>query len=79
MPIKLDRIFQHPILEPVKEHAWEAAAVFNCAAVYHENHYHLVYRATDIDASGKDGPFISSLGTAINTDGFHLKELNFPC
>ncbi|RKX73976.1 MAG: glycosidase, partial [Spirochaetes bacterium] len=37
MPIKLDRVFEHPILEPLATNSWEAAAVFNCAAVYHDN------------------------------------------
>ena len=35
MPIKLKRVFPHPILKPVAAHKWEAAAVFNCAAIYY--------------------------------------------
>ncbi len=78
MPIKLERIFQHPILEPDVKHDWEAAAVFNSAAVYHDNRYHLIYRATDIDASGRDGPFISTLSHAVSTDGLHFKRTDTP-
>lgn len=78
MPIKLARVFEHPILEPVLDHAWEAAAVFNTAAIFHDNRYHLVYRATDIDAGGKEGPFISRLGHAISTDGLHFERAEHP-
>ncbi len=78
MPIKLERIFQHPVLEPQTAHSWEAAAVFNCAAVYHDNRYHLIYRATDIDAGGKDGLFISTLGHAVSNDGLHFERTQTP-
>jgi len=78
MPIKLKRLFTHPVLEPVPANSWEAAAVFNCAAVYHNNRYHLVYRATDIDASGRKGPFISRLGHAVSSDGFTFERFDTP-
>ena len=78
MPIKLKRLFSHPILEPVPSNTWEAAAIFNCAAVYHNNRYHLVYRTTDIDASGKDDPFISRLGYAVSSDGFNFERFHTP-
>ncbi|MDA3938299.1 MAG: glycosidase [Spirochaetia bacterium] len=78
MPIKLKRVFPHPILKPVAAHKWEAAAVFNCAAIYHYDRFHLVYRATDIDASGKDGPFISRLGHAVSSDGLHFERQKKP-
>lgn len=78
MPVKLIRLSENPILQPVKENSWEAAAVFNAAAVYYRGEYHLVYRATDIDAGGKNGAFISSLGHAVSTDGIHFKRFNTP-
>jgi len=78
MPIKLERIMPKPILEPLIGHNWEAAAVFNCAAVFHDNSFHLIYRATDIDASGNDGPFISKLGYAVGSDGLHFSRQDEP-
>jgi beta-1,2-mannobiose phosphorylase / 1,2-beta-oligomannan phosphorylase len=78
MPIKLNRVFSHPILKPVAEHEWEAAAVFNTAAVYHNDLFHLIYRATDIDASGKEGPFISRLGHAVSSDGLNFERQKIP-
>ncbi len=78
MTIKLERISESPLLKPEKEHPWEAAAVFNCAAVYHHGKYHLVYRAADIDSSGKEGPFVSSLGLAVSSDGIHFERFPEP-
>ena len=78
MSIKLERISMRPILEPVTDNSWEAAAVFNGAAVYHNEEYHLIYRATDIDAGGKNGPFISTLGHAVSKDGVHFKRSSTP-
>jgi len=46
--IKLKRLSDQPILSPKKENAWEAEAVFNCAAIYDNGLVHMVYRATDI-------------------------------
>ena len=78
MAIKLKRLSNEPLLSPIKENLWEAAAVFNCAAVYENDRYHLIYRATDIDASGKDGPFISRLGHAVSSDGFNFERFHTP-
>ncbi len=78
MPIKLKRISNTPLLLPVKENPWEAAAVFNCAAIYANKKIHMIYRATDIASSGKDGPFISRLGYAASDDGIHFERKNTP-
>jgi beta-1,2-mannobiose phosphorylase / 1,2-beta-oligomannan phosphorylase len=78
MSMRLERVFSYPILEHRSDNHWEAAAVFNCAAVFHNKKFHLVYRATDIDASGKDGPFVSSLGHASSSDGFHFERSETP-
>ncbi|MCK5672641.1 MAG: hypothetical protein KAH95_04655 [Spirochaetales bacterium] len=78
MPIKLRRISNTPLMLPKKENLWEAAAVFNCAAIYDNNKVHMIYRATDIASSGKDGPFISRLGYAVSNDGIHFKRKNTP-
>ena len=78
MPMRLERISNTPLLEPNKENPWEASAVFNCAAIYDRNKVHMVYRATDIASSGKDGPFISRLGYAVSEDGIHFERMNEP-
>jgi len=46
--IKLKRLSDQPILLLKKENAWEAEAVFNCAAIYDNGLVHMIYRATDI-------------------------------
>lgn len=78
LPIKLRRISNKPLLFPIKENPWEAAAVFNCAAIYDNNKVHMIYRATDIASSGKDGPFISRLGYAAGEDGVNFNRMNTP-
>lgn len=78
MSIKLKRISRTPLLLPVKNNSWEAAAVFNCAAVYDNKKVHMIYRATDIASSGKEGPFISRLGYAVSDDGIHFERMNVP-
>ncbi len=78
MSIKLKRVSSSPLLLPKKENLWEAAAVFNCAAIYDNNKVHMIYRATDIASSGKDGPFISRLGYAVSNDGIHFNRKGTP-
>ena len=53
--VKLNRLSATPILEPEPNHAWEAAAVFNTAAIRHNGLVHLIYRATDITSNGQQG------------------------
>lgn len=69
--MKLQRYQGNPILTPRKEHAWEAQAVFNAAAVYDRGLFHLLYRAR-----GGDG--VSSIGYAVSTDGFDWLRLDGP-
>lgn len=71
-PPTLDRLIQNPILEPIKEHAWESEGVFNPAAIYENGRVHLLYRAL-----GSDG--ISRIGYASSKDGIHFDErLTYP-
>jgi predicted GH43/DUF377 family glycosyl hydrolase len=70
--IKIQRLSEQPILGPRKDHPWEAGAVFNCAAIYHNGTVHLLYRATDRSSNGKDGPYINSLGYAVSNDGVNF-------
>lgn len=76
--IKLERVSDSPILAPKPEHPWEAAAVFNCAAIYDNGLVHLVYRATDITSNGKEGVYINNLGYAVSTDGVNFNRLEKP-
>jgi len=76
--IKLDRLSTKPILEPEKHNLWEAGAVFNCAAVYKDGLFHLIYRATDITSDGGRGKYINSLGYAVSSDGINFNRLERP-
>ncbi len=76
--IQLQRLTDKPILEPKENNLWEAAAVFNTAAVYHNDLVHLVYRATDITSNGQQGKYINSLGYAVSGDGINFERLETP-
>ncbi len=76
--IKLQRLTQTPILVPDSRHTWEAAAVFNTAAVYHNDLVHLIYRATDITSNGQQGKYINRLGYAVSGDGINFERLGKP-
>ena len=83
--IKLRRIVNEPILEPIAENPWEAAAVFNCGMIYDNGLFHMLYRATDRDfeALGREEPeetlkFTSSFGYAVSTDGVNFNRLRQP-
>jgi predicted GH43/DUF377 family glycosyl hydrolase len=47
--MKLIRMSDKPVLEPIKDNQWEKAAVFNAAMVYVNGVFHMIYRATGID------------------------------
>ena len=76
--IRLNRLSDKPILTPLPQHPWEAAAVFNTAVVYHNDLVHLIYRATDITSNGQQGEYINSLGYAVSGDGIHFERLEKP-
>ncbi|HBX68988.1 MAG TPA: glycosidase [Chloroflexi bacterium] len=76
--IKLKRYSDQPIFYPKKESRWEAASVFNAAAIYDNGLVHLIYRATDISSGGQEGDYINSLGYAISKDGIHFNRLEQP-
>ncbi len=63
--VKLDRAKENPIIQPVKDHPWEAKATFNPAAIYLEGKVHLLYRAMSEDNT-------SVLGHATTQDGVHI-------
>jgi predicted GH43/DUF377 family glycosyl hydrolase len=76
--IQLTRYSNEPILSPKSENPWEAAAVFNCGAIYDNGLVHLIYRATDISSGGQEGEYINSLGYAVSIDGIHFNRLEKP-
>ena len=76
--IKLKRLSENPILEPEPNHVWEAAAVFNTAAIKHNDLVHLIYRATDITSNGQQGKYINSLGYAVSQDGIQFDRREKP-
>ncbi len=76
--MKLTRLSNKPILSPKKHHPWEAAAVFNCAAIYDNGLIHMIYRATDITSNGSQGKYINSLGYAVSSDGINFNRLDNP-
>lgn len=64
--LSLARIIYNPVLRPSK-HPWQAAAVFNPAALILNGRTHLVYRSV-----GTDG--VSRLGYASSPDGLTFDE-----
>jgi len=76
--IKLKRYSDKPIFSPKLENKWEAASVFNAAAIYDNGLIHMIYRATDISSGGQEGPYINSLGYAVSKDGIHFNRLEQP-
>ena len=63
----MKRFQGNPILKPISDHAWESRMVFNAAAIYADNHVHILYRAI-----GRDG--VSRLGYASSMDGYKIDE-----
>ncbi|OGM94292.1 hypothetical protein A2524_00805 [Candidatus Wolfebacteria bacterium RIFOXYD12_FULL_48_21] len=61
------RYKKNPILEPIKEHAWENKAVFNPTAVEIGGKIHIIYRAMGDDDT-------SVLGYACSKDGMKITE-----
>lgn len=64
---KMDRYPGNPVIIPKQEHAWEAKAVFNPAALYADGKVHIVYRAMSEDNT-------SVMGYAVSSDGFTIDE-----
>jgi predicted GH43/DUF377 family glycosyl hydrolase len=71
-------VSEQPVLAPSPSNPWEAAAVFNCAAIRDNGLVHLIYRATDITSNGKEGKYINNLGYAVSKDGVKFNRLVDP-
>jgi len=63
--ISFGRVKGNPIIVPTKDHAWEAQATFNPAALYLEGKVHILYRAMSEDNT-------SVFGYASSHDGIHI-------
>ncbi len=72
--LKLTRVSSEPVLSPNPDHAWEAAAVFNGAAVYEKETFYYIYRATNIGGHERYGEYINSLGYATSRDLLHWER-----
>ena len=66
-PAVFQRIKENPILQPIEEHHWESAYVFNPAAIMLDNKVHFIYRAIGESES-------SVFGYASSQDGIHIDE-----
>jgi len=64
---QLQRFDGNPILAPIADHPWEAALVFNPAAIYEKGSVHILYRAMSADNT-------SYVGYARSEDGLHIVE-----
>jgi predicted GH43/DUF377 family glycosyl hydrolase len=63
--VLLQRYNKNPVLVPNEANWWESKAVFNCAILYYENKFHMLYRAI-----GEYERYISRIGYASSTDGY---------
>lgn len=63
--IKFTRAKENPVITPNTNHAWEAKATFNPAAIYLGGKIHLLYRAMSEDNT-------SVIGYAQSQDGIHI-------
>jgi predicted GH43/DUF377 family glycosyl hydrolase len=69
--VLLQRYEKNPILIPNEANWWESKAVFNCAILYYENKFHMLYRAI-----GEYDRYISRIGYASSTDGYSFARSN---
>ncbi len=65
--VKLVRFNGNPIIEPNRDHAWEAKATFNPAAIEVNGTFHIFYRTLSDDDT-------SMIGYASSTDGLHIEK-----
>lgn len=65
--VKLNKYQKNPILSPISTDTWQAQAVFNSAAVYDNQKFHLLYRAMSWDNT-------STIGYAVSDNGFDFYQ-----
>ena len=71
MTFRLQRHPDNPILRPNPLNDWEALNVFNPGVIYHNNLFHMFYRAQGLD-------YVSHIGYAVSSDGAHFNRLQQP-
>ena len=69
--MKLHRHPASPILRPNPLNDWEALNVFNCGVVYHDDLFHMFYRAQGVD-------YVSRIGYAVSRDGVRFNRMQEP-
>jgi predicted GH43/DUF377 family glycosyl hydrolase len=69
--MKLERHPASPILKPNPLNAWEALNVFNCGVIFHDDLFHMFYRAQGSD-------YVSRIGYAVSSDGVRFNRLQQP-
>ncbi|GAG91996.1 unnamed protein product, partial [marine sediment metagenome] len=63
----------NPILSPNPKNSWENLKLYNPGVIYHNNKYHLFYRAV---GAGKN--WCSVIGYAVSDDGEHFTRFPKP-
>jgi len=61
----------NPILVPNPLNAWEALNVFNPAVIYHNDIFHMFYRAQGLN-------YVSNIGYAFSSDGIQFNRMHDP-
>ncbi|MEN2974972.1 MAG: hypothetical protein ABDH32_05265 [Candidatus Caldarchaeales archaeon] len=71
----MKRSVLNPILIPIREHSWEAYAVFNPSVIKRGRYYYMLYRAvSSSDLLKRQGSSFSSIGIAKSRDGIHFYD-----
>jgi predicted GH43/DUF377 family glycosyl hydrolase len=71
MTLRLQRHPENPLLRPNPLNEWEALNVFNPGVIYHNNLFHMFYRAQGLD-------YVSRIGYAVSSNGVHFNRLQQP-
>ncbi len=73
--LKLIRHSKESIFKKNKNNYWEAAAVFNAAAIKENGKVNLIYRSTDKNSNGREcSDYMNYLGLAISDDGISFER-----
>jgi predicted GH43/DUF377 family glycosyl hydrolase len=71
----LTRSEHNPLISPVKEHPWEAAATFNGCPIMVDKKKVMLYRAmSEPDLLRQPHLQTSVIGRGISTDGYHFEQ-----
>lgn len=77
--LKLKRLSNESILKNNVNNYWEAAAVFNAAAIKENNKIYLFYRATDKNSNGHEcSDYMNYIGLATSDDGISFERIKEP-